>query len=144
MYMCASYNSLYIILIETFCWNRVQNVKQVLLKSAPPFPSHKDHSKWAIAVATTAATNTTATTSFLQENRVRQQQQPWVCIGDINRMVQYDGDCVFTVTFNLCPSPNLLTGFHLIQDILCPIFRVARKRGRRVFSPFPNASRRPT
>jgi hypothetical protein len=90
----------------------VQNIKQVQLMSGPAFPSHKDHSKWAIA-AVVAKTLPTSNSSFreitsLKKDRFRQQQQqqqPWVvCVGDINRMV---GNCVCAVIFNLV-STNLL------------------------------------
>ena len=46
---------------------RVENVKQVRLDGSPAFASHKDHSKWAASA---------------------RAQQPWVCVGDINRMVR--------------------------------------------------------
>nr|CAH0105406.1 unnamed protein product [Daphnia galeata] len=54
--------------MPSFCTNRtftVQNVKQVHLSERQTFPSHSDHSKWAIS---------------------SRQEEPWVCIADINRM----------------------------------------------------------
>ncbi|EFX90243.1 hypothetical protein DAPPUDRAFT_39768 [Daphnia pulex] len=57
--------------MPSFCLNRtftyaVQNIKQVHLSDdGQAFPSHSDHSKWAIS---------------------SRQEKPWVCIADINRM----------------------------------------------------------
>jgi deoxyribonuclease II len=45
---------------------KVQNVQQVNVTSTAGFSSHLDHSKWAVAY---------------------RSQKPWICIGDINRMV---------------------------------------------------------
>ncbi|XP_032780239.2 deoxyribonuclease-2-alpha isoform X1 [Daphnia magna] len=54
--------------MPSLCINRtltVENVKQVHLIDGQVFPSHSDHSKWAIS---------------------SRQEDPWVCVADINRM----------------------------------------------------------
>ncbi|KAI9555628.1 hypothetical protein GHT06_018143 [Daphnia sinensis] len=54
--------------MPSLCINRtltVENVKQVHLIDGQGFPSHSDHSKWAIS---------------------SRREDPWVCVADINRM----------------------------------------------------------
>ncbi len=64
----APYNHVYFLPLNLFTdVDRVQNIKQVHLSDGQAFPSHSDHSKWAIS---------------------SRQEEPWVCIADINRMVR--------------------------------------------------------